>query len=99
MPGDRSHALRWHGAVWYFASSDAMEAFEMNPHAYAPQFGGYCALSAATGTLAPADPEVFMLYQGRLFLNGSVAQRDAWTRDIAGNLALADANWPGLVGR
>ena len=29
--GRAEYALKWHGAKWYFATAEAMEAFEMNP--------------------------------------------------------------------
>ncbi|MDA0963375.1 MAG: YHS domain-containing (seleno)protein, partial [Proteobacteria bacterium] len=50
--GSANHAVMWKGAVWRFASEDHRAAFEMNPKAYAPQYGGYCALSVSRGEIA-----------------------------------------------
>lgn len=91
--------LKWRGAMWYFASPEAMEAFEMNPNGYAPQYGGHCAYAATQGAAAAADPTVFTLHAGRLYLNASPGQRAAWARNIAQNIARADAAWPSLFGR
>ncbi len=95
--GHLDFALMWHGATWAFATAENMEAFEMNPDAYAPQFGGYCAFALAQGTLASTVPDAWTIYQGRLYLNYSLSVRDQWTADIPGNLARAAERWPGIL--
>lgn len=93
VKGSASYALMWRGATWYFASAEAMTAFEMNPQAYAPQYGGYCAYAMTMGTMVPTAPEAFAVAGGRLFLTHSLEIRAIWEKDIAGNVALADAHW------
>lgn len=99
VAGSASHALRWRGATWYFVSAGNMESFEMNPGAYAPQYGGYCAYSVAKGTAAPSSPEVYTIENGRLYLNASPAIRAVWTADMATFIHEADAKWPSILGR
>ena len=94
VPGDAEHALMWHGATWYFASAATMEAFEMNPDAYAPQYGGYCAYAMSKGAVAPTVPEAFTVHDGKLYLNFSTEVRTIWSNDIPGNVGLADGHWP-----
>lgn len=96
--GAPEHALMWHGATWHFASEAAMASFEMNPEAYAPQYGGYCALAMAAGEVVPTAPEAFTVVGGRLYLNASIPVRTLWAGDIAGNVAKADAHWPAALG-
>ncbi len=96
--GKSGHALHWRGATWYFASAAAMEAFEMNPAAYAPQYGGYCAYAMSKGALAPTAPEAFTIHDGRLYLNFSTEVRTVWRADIPGNVARADQHWPAVLG-
>lgn len=98
VPGIADHALRWRGATWYFVSAKNMEAFEMNPSAYAPQYGGYCAYAVARGSAGASAPEAFAVHGGRLYLNSSVAIREVWAEDMAENIRRADANWPGILG-
>lgn len=98
VQGEADHALRWRGATWYFATAENMEAFEMNPAAYAPQYGGYCAYSVSRGSLSASSPEAFTIHGGRLYLNSSPAIGTEWGEDIEGNISKADANWPGLAG-
>jgi YHS domain-containing protein len=97
VPGLADFALMWRGATWVFASAETMDAFEMNPDAYAPQFGGYCAYALAKGSLASSVPEAWTIYQDRLYLNYSLAVRDDWQADIPGYLAQAAALWPAIL--
>lgn len=97
VPGRPDYALMWHGATWVFASAETMEAFEMDPDAFAPQFGGYCAYALAQGSLAPSVPEAWTIYQDRLYLNFSLAVRQEWLADIPGYLALAAPLWPAIL--
>lgn len=97
VPGRMDHALMWRGATWYFASADTMEAFEMNPAAYAPQYGGYCAYEMSKGAVASTAPEAFTVTDGRLYLTHSMEFRAIWRQDIAGNVALADSHWPAAL--
>lgn len=98
VAGQASHALMWRGATWYFASADTMAAFEMNPAAYAPQYGGYCAYAMSKGAVSATAPEAFTVYEGRLYLNYSTEVRAIWKADIPGNTALADGFWPAALG-
>ncbi len=97
VQGTAAHALRWRGAMWYFADSRNMESFEMNPLAYAPQYGGYCAYALAEGSVASSEPEVFTIHDGQLFLNNSETVRAVWRQDMSSNIRKANANWPGIL--
>jgi YHS domain-containing protein len=97
--GKAGHALKWHGATWYFATAQTMEAFEMNPGAYAPQYGGYCAYAMSKGAVAPTVPEAFTVHDGRLYLNFSTEVRTIWSADVGGNVKKADQNWPDALSR
>ncbi|GGF83268.1 YHS domain-containing (seleno)protein [Mameliella alba] len=91
-------ALSWKGASWQFSDAGNAAAFEADPQAYAPQFGGYCAYAASRGYLAPTIPEAWTIHDGQLFLNASLRARTLWLRDIEGNIAKGRANWPGILG-
>ncbi len=97
VQGSADHALRWRGATWYFADAGNMESFEMNPAAYAPQYGGYCAYSLAEGSIAASEPKVFTIHEGRLYLNNSDATRAEWEQDMEGNILRANAQWPAIL--
>lgn len=96
-PGNGAFALRWRGATWLFAEEEHLEDFMMNPHAFAPRYGGYCALGLSQGALRVGDPEAWVIHDGRLYLIHSAPELVLWKQDIAGNLRAADSNWPGIL--
>lgn len=95
--GDAAHSLMWRGTTWHFASADNRATFEADPEAYAPQYGGYCAFAMSKGYIATSVPEAWTVHEGKLYLNYSVNVRDIWTKDIPGNIALADGHWPDIL--
>lgn len=98
VPGAAGQALRWRGAVWYFASAANRNAFEMNPAAYAPQFGGHCAVSMAEGRAAAGDPRIFVILDGKLYLAVSQEALDTLSADPEPTIARALANWRKIRG-
>lgn len=96
VAGDPAITHDWMGARWAFASEAHRAAFAAEPAAYAPQYGGFCAWAVAQGYTAPIDPAAWRIVDGRLYLNVSPRIQRRWERDIPGNIARADANWPGI---
>lgn len=94
VAGSPEHAVDWNGSRWLFSSAENKAAFEADPTAYAPQYGGYCAFAMSKGYVAPTVPEAWTIVDGKLYLNFSLGVRDRWSKDIPGNIAAADANWP-----
>lgn len=94
--GDPRYALEWNGATWHFASAANRDRFAADPHAYAPQYDGYCAYAAAFSSKANGDPEVWEIVDGKLYLNLSDRIKRRWQQDIPGFIARADAAWPGV---
>ncbi|MEL6233752.1 MAG: YHS domain-containing (seleno)protein [Pseudomonadota bacterium] len=98
VEGSADYALTHNGAEWRFVSAANKSAFEADPVKYGARFGGYCAYAASKGYLAPTVPEAWTVYEDRLYLNASLRARDLWLPDIPGNIKLAEANWPGILG-
>lgn len=97
VAGVAAFALMWRGAYWHFASAENRARFEADPAAFAPQYGGYGAYAVANGAIATTVPEAWTIFEGKLYLNHSEDMRRVWLRDITGNIALADANWPAIL--
>ncbi len=97
VAGDAAITLDWNGATWRFATAEHRAMFEANPQAYAPQFGGYCAWAASQGYIAPGDPTVWRIVDGRLYLNFNDRARMLWEQDIPGAIARGEANWPRIL--
>ena len=98
VAGTSDHETLWLGATWRFSSAANRAAFEADPEAYAPQYGGWCAWAVAEGYTASTVPEAWAIVDGRLYLNFSRRVQRRWERDVPGNIARADANWPAVLG-
>ena len=95
--GQPEIAVMWKGAAWHFASHANREAFEANPRAYAPQFGGYCAYAIAQGHIVSTDPTAWRVVDGKLYLTHSKQIEQMWLRDVPGFIARAEGNWPAVL--
>lgn len=95
--GDPKHVSAWEGAELRFASAENKAIFDADRETYAPKYGGYCAYAVSKGATAPTDPAAWTVHEGRLYLNFSTDVREIWRQDIPGNIARADANWPGVL--
>lgn len=95
--GSSEFAYEWLGTEWHFASAENRDLFAANPEQYAPQYTGHCAWAVSQGYTAPIDPEAWKIVDGKLYLNYSKQVQDRWAKDIPGNIAKADANWPGVL--
>ena len=97
VKGSPEFGLLHRGALYHFASAEHREAFQREPSRYEPAFGGYCAYGVSRGKLVEIDVEAFQIVDGRLLLQYSKGVRNDFNKDAKGNLAKANANWPGLV--
>ena len=96
VQGDGAIALKWRGRMWRFASAANRNAFEMNPHAYAPQFGGFCTLALSEGRIEPGTPTEFVIHDGRLYLVHDARRRADLAQTLAARVEQAAAQWPEL---
>ena len=97
VAGDPAFRIMWRDEIWRFADKARLDAFERDPLAHSPAYGGYCAYALAKGSVAPSDPAIFDIVEGRLFLNQSARVRDLWLTDVPGHVAQADARWPQIL--
>ena len=98
VEGSKEYELSWKKAKWRFASAENRDLFKASPEQYAPQYGGYCAWAVAEGSTASVDPKnAWEIVEGKLYLNYNKEIQEKWAKDIPGNIARADANWPGVL--
>lgn len=95
--GSDAYRFDWMGATWRFQTAETRDRFAADPDRYAPAYGGYCAWAVSRGYTAATTPEAWTIHDNRLFLNFSLRIRRRWERDIPGNVAKGDANWPGVL--
>ncbi len=92
-PGSADISYEWEGARWQFASAAHRDLFRRDPDAYAPQYGGYCALGMVGGNHGQVDPEAWTIVDGKLYLAYDRASREEWRKNQAANIAAADRVW------
>lgn len=91
--GNKRILERVGGATYYFTSRASRYTFLGNAPKYQPQFGGYCATSMAQGRLEDIDPEVFTIFDGKLYLFKDDAARARFLADPRGTMAAAAHNY------
>tara|TARA_E500000305_G_scaffold83053_1_gene68855 strand:- start:2627 stop:3136 length:510 start_codon:yes stop_codon:yes gene_type:complete len=82
------------GATYYFANESNREEFLREPRLYAPHYGGFCAYGVAVGQKFDGDPEVFVIVEGKLYLQLDRATQTLWKSELDKNIAIADRTWP-----
>ena len=97
VKGERRFTVTYNGAEYRFASAANRDAFKANPAKYAPQYGGYCAWAVSRGYTASADPNVWKIVEGKLYLNYNEEVGRKWSKDIPGHIRSANANWPRVL--
>ena len=97
VKGNPEFTYKWGNATWQFASAQNRDLFAKNPEKYAPQYGGFCAWAVSQGYTAATDPNAWKIEKGKLYLNYNSAVQWGWEKDVSGNVAKGDKNWPGLA--
>lgn len=91
--GSGYHVTVVEGVTYAFATAEHQKMFEANPGKYLPAYGGYCAYGLGVGKKFVADPEVWKIVEGKLYLNLDKGIQQKWEKDIAGFIKKGDANW------
>jgi hypothetical protein len=84
----------WDEHRYRFASAANRDAFKADPVHYAPQFGNYCAMALSKGEIVVADPENWLVSDGKLYVFGKPAPAGPalFQKDLAGNVVKANQN-------
>jgi hypothetical protein len=96
MPGRPDIEYQWDEHTYRFATLEHRELFKADPARYAPQFGNYCAMALAKGQTVVANPENWLVSDGKLYIFGSPAPAGPalFQKDLAGNITRANENRP-----
>lgn len=66
---------------YLFSSAKNRERFASSPERYTPQFTGLCAIGMAYGMKAEADPAVWKIVDGKLYVFSSAQAREMVDKD------------------
>lgn len=90
-----AHEIVWGGLAWRFASAANRAAFARDPDAFAPRLGGFDVAGIVRGRVAPGDPAIYAIREGRLYVFRDGSERDRLRVDAAA-FAEAEARWARL---
>ncbi len=81
------------GVTFRFSKPEHKALFDGAPEKYIPQFGGFCSNGMVYAIPWGGDADTWWMHEGRLYIFGGRASRDAFMLDPARNLALARRYW------
>ncbi|WP_416899572.1 MAG: YHS domain-containing (seleno)protein [Minwuia sp.] len=96
VPGKAEFTADYNGATWAFANEANRDMFAADPGKYAPAYDGHCAFGIAKGGKVPANPHLWRIRDGKLYLNITKRVVGFWEADIPANLRSSEANWRSL---
>lgn len=94
MQGVSDHTVVHDGVSYYFATAEAAAAFQADPAAHLPQFGGFCTLAVSLGKKFDGDPRYADVRNGNLYVFVNAAVFESYLKDPEGTIAKAEATWP-----
>ena len=94
--GSGRYTAEHQGITYLFANEADKNAFQKDPAKYLPAFGGYCAYGVAEGKKFWANPEVWEIVDGTLYLNLDKSIQQKWDEDKPGYIKKADGNWDAI---
>jgi hypothetical protein len=92
--GSSDISLPFDDSRWQFANSSHKQMFEADPDHYLPQYGGSCAGGMSMGVSVPANPENWVIVDGKLYMvSGGKADLEEWKKHAEENIKAADKIW------
>jgi hypothetical protein len=82
----------WDEHRYLFSRPEHRELFKADPVRYAPQFANFCAIALGRVELIEADPESWLISEGKLYLFGKPIGPSLFQQDLAGNITKANEN-------
>jgi hypothetical protein len=91
-PGLPEFEYWWDEHRWQFSSAKHRDLFRADPVKYAPQFANFCAVALGRGEVREANPEYWLISDGKLYLFGKSMGPDLFRKDLEVNRERADQN-------
>jgi hypothetical protein len=91
----------WDERRYRFSRAEHRELFKADPARYAPQYANFCAMALSKGELVVADPENWLISDGKLYVFGKPAPAGPalFQKDLAANIIKANQNRPLILKR
>ncbi|HKQ31991.1 MAG TPA: YHS domain-containing (seleno)protein [Thermodesulfobacteriota bacterium] len=96
VKGSGRYTAEHQGVTYLFSNESNRDAFKKDPAQYLPAYGGYCAYGVAIGKKFWADPAVWEIVDGTLYLNLDKSIQQEWDKDKTGYITKAESNWSSI---
>jgi len=93
IQGKPSLTYKWNDVIWKFATERGRNLFINNPNKYAPQYGGFCSNGLSDGHKIAADPEIWKIINGKLYLYFSTYGLEQWDDNDPATINSATGTW------
>ena len=97
VPGKPEFETVFDEARYRFASAQHLEQFKADPDRFAPQYAGSCASGVAAGLKVEAEPENWLIVDGKLFVFSGAEGPDQMRASKAEMIAKGQENWKTLL--
>jgi hypothetical protein len=92
--GSAEFSATFDDATYWFKNAEHQALFVADPDHYAPRFNGYCAVMVSRGVKYEADPEQWVIADGKLWVFGGPQAVSAFREHTADIVAKSTENWP-----
>ena len=96
--GSENFSANYGGGKFLFSSKENREKFETSPEAFAPQYGGFCAIAMSEDKEVIPNPKSWEVRDGKLYfftrmLFGIIDAKRQWVKKPETLKSLADKAW------
>jgi hypothetical protein len=91
-PGAAQFEYQWDEHRWQFKTAQHRDLFKADPVRYAPQFANYCAVALSRGEVREANPEYWLISDGKLYLFGKDYGPELFRKNLKSNIERANQN-------
>jgi YHS domain-containing protein len=91
--GSADYQAAYDDATYWFKNAEHRALFVADPDHYAPQFRGYCTVTLSHGSKYEADPQAWVIADGKLYVFGSKQAIPIFKAQTAGIVEKATDNW------
>jgi YHS domain-containing protein len=96
--GSADYQASYDDATYWFKNAEHRATFAADPDRYAPQFQGFCLVTLSRGAKYEADPQAWVIADGKLYVFGSKESVPIFRAQTATVIEKATDNWAKLRG-
>ena len=94
--GSADYQASYDDATYWFKTPEHRATFVADPDHYAPQFQGFCTVTLSRGARLEADPEAWVIADGKLYVFGAKEAVPMFRAQTASVIEKATDNWAKL---